>query len=159
MTNNSQVSPTHRAMKKRPASLTILMWMVYLLIFWNAIRVGATIANWGLLENFASPPDPAYIAGSASFWILCGLGTLILIRRRNPRAHLAAAGFAIIYAIWWWVDMLLLQGQVEANWPFSLTLTGILLILTAYLAFNRNTTAYLGQRDSTEQTQTTSDKT
>ena len=115
-------------MSKRPASVTILLWLVFTLIVWNAIRLGASIVNWELLTDFAPWPGPAYIAGSGSVWILCGLGAWILLRRRNPRAPLATAAFAIAYVIWWLADRFFLQQQAQANWAFSLALTGIVLM-------------------------------
>lgn len=146
-------------MSKRPASVTTLMWLVFILIVWNAIRLGASIVNWDLLADFAPCPGPAYIAGSGFIWILCGLATCILLHRRNPRAHLATAAFAITYVIWWWADRLILQQQAQANWAFSLALTGIVIILTIILIFHRTTIAYFRQRERHERTTTDSDTT
>ena len=151
--------PAHCAMSKRPASVTILLWLVFGLIVWNAIRLGASIANWRLLEDFAPWPGPAYIAGSGSTWILCGLVTWILLRQRNPRAHLATAAFTSAYVIWWWADRLFVQQQAQANWSFSLTLTGIVFILSIFFIFHRTTFAYFRQRERHERTITDTDTT
>ena len=149
--------PAHPTISKRPASVTTLMWLVVVPTVWNATRLGASITKWDLLADFASPPGPAYIAGSGVFWVVCGLGILLLIHRRNQQARLAAAAFAIAYAIWWWTDRLLIQPETASNWPFNLTLTGILLVLTAYLIFNRKTIAHLSQRERHEQKNASSD--
>ena len=151
--------PAYRTMSKRPAPVTILLWLVFSLIVWNAIRFGSSIVNWELLADFAPLPGPAYITGSGSFWILCGLGTWILLRRRNPRAHLATAAFAIAYMIWWWADRLFLQQHAQANWSFSLALTGIVLILSIFLIFHRITISYFRQRERHERTTSDSDTT
>ena len=133
-------------MNKRPARLTLLLWLVLLLAAWNAIRLGATIAYWKLLADFDSSPGPVYIAASAAIWIVCGLGVLILLLRRHPRALLAVSLLSVAYTTWWWIDRLLIQENGQTNWSFNLVLTGILLLLGAFLIFNRTTRAYINER-------------
>lgn len=133
-------------MNKRPARLTLLLWLVFLLTAWNAIRLGATIAYWDLLTDFDSSPGPIYIVASAMFWFICGLGVLILLYRRNPRALLATSILTVAYTIWWWIDRLLLQENGQTNWSFNLVLTGILLLLTTCLIFNPTTRACFNQQ-------------
>jgi hypothetical protein len=131
------------------------MFMVLILTAWNAIRLGASIANWDLLKEFAPRPGPIYIAASASFWTFYGLALWMALRRRNPRSKSASAIFMLGYAAWWWADRLLLQTP-SPNWPFALALTIFLLMLTAFNIFNRKTTEYLRQRETYEQTPTDS---
>ncbi len=139
-------------MNKRPVLLTLLLWLVFLLTAWNAVRLGASIANWKLLADFDSSPGPVYIAASAAFWFVCGLGVLMLLFRRNPRALLATSLLTAAYTTWWWIDRLLLQENGQTNWSFNLVLTGILLLLTACLIFNRTTRAYFNEpKRKTEQ--------
>ena len=139
-------------MNKRPARLTLLEWLVLLLAAWNAIRLGSTITNWQLLADLDSSPGPVYIAASAAIWFVCGLGVLMLLLRRHPQALLAASLLAVTYTTWWWIDRLLLQENGQTNWSFNLVLTGILLLLAAFLIFNRTTRAYINERrQKTEQ--------
>jgi hypothetical protein len=132
------------------------MFTVLILTVWNAIRLGASIADWDLLKEFAPRPGPIYISVSASFWTLSGIALWIALRRRDPRSQSASAIFMLGYAAWWWADRLLLQ-NASPNWPFALALTIFLLITTAIDIFNRKTTAYLRQRETHEQTSTDSD--
>jgi hypothetical protein len=131
------------------------MFTVLILTVWNAIRLGASIADWDLLKEFAPRPGPIYISVSASFWTLSGIALWIALRRRDPRSKSASAIFMLGYAAWWWADRLLLQ-NASPNWPFALALTTFLLTTTAIDIFNRKTTAYLRQRETHDQTSTDS---
>lgn len=132
------------------------MFTVLILTAWNAIRLGASIADWNLLAEFAPRPGPLYIAASASFWTLGGIALWIMLCRRISRSQRASAIFMLGYAAWWWADRLLLQTP-NPNWPFALVLTIVLLALTAADIFNRKTTNYFSQRETREQTTTDQD--
>lgn len=134
--------PTHYVKEKKPASIKLLLWMFYIFLLWNIVRVWVSIINLRLMVDYATPPGMVFITGSGFFWVLCGLGVIILIRCRYPRSGLVMFGFAIAYTIWWWVDRLFLQTKVESNWVFHLGLTCILLIIYFVLIYNRNTTEY-----------------
>lgn len=143
-------------MSKHPSSVTSLIFVVLSLTAWNAIRLGASIADWDLLAEFTPRPGPIYIAASASFWTLGGIALWMALRRRNPRSQMAVSIFVIGYAAWWWADRLLLQAA-SPNWPFALILTIFLLAVTALDVFNKKTTKYFRQRETHEQTHTDQD--
>jgi hypothetical protein len=143
-------------MTKRPASVTSLLFVVLTLTTWNAVRLGAAIADWNALKEFAPRPGPLYIALTASFWTLSGLATWMAIRRRNPRARSYFAFYVPGYTLWWWADRLLLQ-NANPNWPFALGLTILLLGVTALDFFNKKTISYFRQRERHEQTITDQD--
>lgn len=132
------------------------MFTVLILTAWNVIRLGAAIADWNLLAEFAPHPGPLYILVSASFWTLGGIALWTTLRRRNPRAQMFATVWVTGYAAWWWADRLLLQTP-NPNWPFALGLTILLLALAAFDIFNRKTTIYFSQRETHEQTTTDQD--
>lgn len=141
---------------KRPPSVTTLLWLVLSLTAWNTLRLGASIADWDLLAEFAPRPGPIYVTASASFWTLTGLGLLTAIRRRKPRARAAAATYLVGYPLWAWSDRLLFQ-QANPNWPFALVMTVIFLGAVAIILFNRKTKSFFNQRESHEQTSTDSE--
>lgn len=138
-------------MSKRPASVTSLLFEVLSLTAWNALRLGAAIVDWDVLAEFAPRPGPLYIVITASFWTLGGLAIWRALRRRSYRAQLFTAVYFIGYAIWWWMDRLLLQ-SASPNWPFVLALTILLLGLAALDLFNKKTSSYFRQRETHEQT-------
>jgi hypothetical protein len=138
-------------MNKRPASVTSLLFAVLSLTAWNALRLGAAIVDWDVLAEFAPRPGPLYIFTTASFWTLGGLATWRAIRRRNHHTLLFTAFYLIGYAIWWWIDRLLLQ-CASPNWLFALALTILLLGLVALDLFSKKTISYFHQRETHEQT-------
>lgn len=142
-------------MSKRPSSVTSLLFVVLCLTAWNATRLGAAIADWNVLAEFAPCPGPLYIAASASFWTFGGLAVWTTIRRRSPRAQIAVAAYVLGYAAWWWADRLLLR-QPQPNSTFAIALTIFLLALVAFDIFNRKTTKFFRQREPHEQTHTDS---
>ena len=135
---------------KRPFSVTSLLWMVLCLTAWNAIRLGASIADWDTLTEFAPRPGPLYISASASFWTLSGLALFGLILRRNVRVPLFSAMYFFGYAAWWWLDRLLLQ-QARPNWPFAIILTFIFLASASIDIFSRKVKNYFHQRETNDQ--------
>jgi hypothetical protein len=143
-------------MTKRPASVTSLLFVVLTLTTWNAIRLGAALAGWNVLKEFAPLPGPLYIALTASFWTLSGLATWMAIRRRTPRARSHFAFYVLGYTLWWWADRLLLQNP-NPNWPFALGLTILLLGVAALDFFNKKAISYFRQRETHEQTITDQD--
>lgn len=128
-------------MTKRPGSVTSLLFVVLTLTTWNAIRLGAAIADWSALTEFAPRPGPRYIVLTASFWTLSGLTTWTAIRRRHPRARSLFAAYVLGYTLWWWADRLLLQ-NANPNWPFALGLTIILLGVASLDFFNKKAITY-----------------
>lgn len=143
-------------MSKRPSSVTSLLFVVLCLTAWNAIRLGASIADWDALAEFAPRPGPLYIALTASFWTFGGLASWTMIRRRSPRAQIATAAYVLGYAAWWWADRLLLR-EPQPNSAFAIALTVMLLALVALNIFNRKTTKFFRQREPHEQTHTDPD--
>jgi hypothetical protein len=140
-------------MKKRPFTVTSILWMVLCLTAWNTIRLGASILDWKVLAEFAPRPGPIYIAASASFWTLCGLALWRLILRRNVRVPIFASLFFGGYLLWWWADRLLLQ-SLHANWPFALITSLVLLAISFSFIFDKKAREFFHQRESHEQTHT-----
>jgi hypothetical protein len=133
----------------KPFSVTILTWMVLSLAGWNAVRLGAAIAQWKTLKEIAPQPGPLYIAVSGGVWFIVGMVLLWgRVRRKawtGKAILLAAAG----YGSWYWIDRLWLQAP-RANWPFALGVTAVLLIIVALAVLNRFTASYFSQREDHE---------
>lgn len=141
---------------KRPLPVTSLLFVVLCLSAWNAVRLGACIADWNTLAEFAPRPGPLYIAASASLWTFGGLAVWMAIRRREPRARWFAAVYFAAYALWYWLDRLLLQPP-RPNWPFALAITVVLLAAAFGDILNQRTKEYFQQRETHEQTHTDPD--
>lgn len=123
--------------------------MFYVFLLWNTVRVWVSIANQRLMEDHATPPGMVYITGSGFFWLLCGLGAIILIHRRYSRSCVVIAGLAVSYTIWWWGDKIFFQTMMESNWAFHLGLMCIILIIISVLILNLKTTEYFKSNEPT----------
>ena len=138
------------AVIKRPGTVTTLLWMVLCLVAWNAIRMISALANWNLLREFAPHPGPIYILVTAAAWAAGWFAIWRLLRRRHDRARTYALIAAVGYALWWWLDRLLLQ-EPRPNWPFALTATLVLLAFIASLLHHPRTRAYFLPRENHDQ--------
>jgi hypothetical protein len=88
-----------------------------------------------LLESIQVNPGPVYLALGGALWGLLGLGGAALLFVRKLWARLAVFGIALIFAISYWIDRLLFirSADMQANWPYALVLTVILLAFSASL--------------------------
>jgi hypothetical protein len=132
---------------KRPGAVTTLLWMVLILLVWNIIRMIATLADWTLLREFAPVPGPIYLIITASAWTVSWFAVWRLIHHRHVRARRYTLFAALGYAIWWWLDRLLLQ-EARPNWPFALITTIVILALTVYCLYDPRTRAYFQPREN-----------
>ena len=139
---------------KTPWPVTGMRWTVLLLASWNIIRLGAAIADWNTLAEFAPRPGPLYIALTASIWTLAGLAVWRAIGRRNLHAQGYYALTILGYIAWWWADRLLLFGQPRTNVAFAAIVSGIFILDTIGTFFSQTITHYFTQRESHDQQST-----
>jgi len=124
---------------------------VLILALWNILRLGATLANWSVLAEFAPRPGPLYIALTASFWSLACIAAAESIRRRMVHAQGWYALTLTAYAAWWWADRYYLSGAPQTNGLFAAVVTAILLLHAAGVCFDGRIKAYFIQRESYDQ--------
>ena len=118
--------------RKRPLSVTILFLIVLWVTIHNGVRCGAAIGQWSALREFATPPGPLYIALTGLFWGLAGLPVLYGLYLGRPWARGATAAAVTLYAVYYWLDRLLVQSvPSRPNWPFALAITIYVAGLTA----------------------------
>ena len=136
---------------KPPLTVTGMWLLVLMLASWNFLRVGAAIANWDALLEFASPPGPWYTALTGSFWTLACLAVWILIRRRYIHSQGVYLLTLYAYVAWWWADRVFISKLPHANNIFAAIVTAIVLIAIATDFFNKSATNYFTQRETNEQ--------
>lgn len=128
-----------------------MRWTVLTLALWNILRLGATLADWPALAEFAPRPGPLYIALTASFWTLACLAVGRAIRRRNANAQGHYALLILVYIAWWWADRLFLFNEPRTNGVFAAVVSGIFLLDTVGTFFNRRIRTYFTKRESHDQ--------
>ena len=119
-----------------PLRITLLLILVLITTVWSAVRLLTAIAWSGTLQTYESGPLVLYAAATGAFWTLAGgfiLWSFWRGKRYTRLALLAAAGG---YALWAWIDRLVIQPGAHANWRFALLTTAVLLIYTAAVALD-----------------------
>jgi hypothetical protein len=132
---------------KLPLRITLLFWLVLIITAWNLVRLATSIGWRVTLETYAPWPGPFYIGLTGAIWTLTGLFLFwsFVVSARWTRIALLIGGF--VYAVWFWVDRLFIQPQVQANWPFILLTTIILLGFTAAVVLDPQNQIYFLKRD------------
>jgi hypothetical protein len=133
------------ALHPRPSRVTLLAWLLMFTALWNGLRLLQAIRFASVLDQYHSEPGSWYIAASGGIWLLAG-GIIALGLLRGQAwawftTFLGTAG----YAIWVWLDRLILQ-KPHANWPFSLALTVILVTFFYLLLLSRKTIRFFAER-------------
>jgi hypothetical protein len=113
---------------------------------------GAFLVRLALSLSLPALPltiSPAYLALTGAVW--GGLGLVVaagLFLGRRWAAG-AAAGVAVAFVIWYWVDRLLLVNTDYAarTWPSAAIASGLLLAAVAYLLTRPSTRRYLKEND------------
>lgn len=98
-------------------------------------RLSLAWTSQSLLEQIGMVPGPAYLIASGLAWGLLGLSAagLALVTRRW--AYRAVFGLSVLFALSYWLERLLLtrSDTAQANWPFALLATLLLLAYSASL--------------------------
>jgi hypothetical protein len=113
-----------------PFRITLLLLLVLITTVVSALRLFTAVVWSGTLQTYESGLLVAYVAITGAFWTLVG-GLVLWSFWRGKRfswlAMLAAVGG---YAIWTWIDRLLIQPGAHPNWRFDALLTAVLLVYT-----------------------------
>ncbi len=127
---------------KRPRSVTLTLWGVFLLGVWNLGRALALGQQRSLLQELASRPDPTFRLILALVWGVVFIGLAEALRRKRPFTRrlipLAIAGYAL-YEI-----SLILVFAVDALARQTLGLEALLAagaVGLSYWALNRTAVA------------------
>jgi hypothetical protein len=132
--------------KKKPApppkfprryALYRLMHVVVLLYlsFAGWSRFALAFGLRSLLESIQVSPGPVYLALGGALWGLLGLAGAAFLFMRKLWTRLAVFGVSLVFAISFWADRLFFvrSADLQANWPFALVMTIILLAFSASL--------------------------
>lgn len=125
----------------RPASLTFLVVLAFLLAAWNGLRLGTAFAFRETLAEYASRGGAVHLALSGAFWLVTGLAVAWGLWRGEAWGRTAACGAAAACFGWYWFDRLALQTS-RPNWPFALAVSLLLLVLTLSILSSRKVKAH-----------------
>lgn len=103
-------------------------FLIFSLSGW--VRMADVIYNWYWYTRFGVDPSPLYLAVSGGVWGVIGVFPLIWMALRRPWYRLVSLISALLYAILFWLDRLLIvpvRGAPD-NDLFALPVTILLLI-------------------------------
>ncbi len=118
-----------------PGAVKFLLALLVILALWSAVRLGAAVVFWEVLDGYPTRGGPSYIALSGAFWLVCALEALWGLATRRRWGQRAVIGVCSGYFLWYWLDRLLLRLPYP-NWPFALILSAVLLPVTLGVAFH-----------------------
>ncbi len=121
---------------KLPFGITLLLILVLITTVLSAIRFVTAIAWGSALDNYVPAWLDAYVAITGAIWTLVGGSVLWSIWRGAGYSRLAVLVAAPVYAVWAWIDRLLIQPGPHPNWRFDLLVTAVLLIYTGAVALD-----------------------
>jgi hypothetical protein len=131
--------------RKRPFLVTLLALVVLSITTIHLVRLVHTVALWDFLSSLPGI-SPGYLAATGLIGVLVGLPLFWGLWRGYSSAPTATRILAVLYVLYWWLDKLLpaRSGDSLANWPFSVVMSAILLLLFTLTFFLPEVKAYFG---------------
>ena len=123
---------------KRPLSVTLLALGVLSFTGANFLRFVESIRQWPLLSSLPLEISPIYIGLTGLLWTLAGLPILWGLWRGRPWASLGLRILVVVFAVFFWIDRLLVvnfPGE-RVNWPFLL-ITNLVVWFIAFWVLTR----------------------
>jgi hypothetical protein len=129
-------SPPSMPLRYRLARWVHLAGLLYLSVMgWS--RLILTLANRDLLEPLGLVPGLDYLMIGGVSWGLLGIAAAVLLYVRRPWARWAVFAAGMLFALSYWADRIFLVRalQAQANWPFALLFTLVLLLFSGSLVY------------------------
>ena len=128
--------------EKLPLRITLLLVLVLITTVLSAVRL-ITALEWNrTLDSYMPGPLVAYVAITGAIWTSVGCFVLWSFFRRARWAGLLILAAAGTYALWTWVDRLLIQSGSHANWRFELIVMIVLLVYVGAVVLDPRNRAY-----------------
>lgn len=115
---------------KRPFFVTCLALVVLIIAALHLVRLTQVISEWKFLSELPNV-SPAYLAASGLAWVLLGLLLAWGLWRGSGWAPLAARFLSLTYALYRWIERLIMArfGDPQSDWPFALAVTLVSLFI------------------------------
>lgn len=137
-------------LRKRPFSVTLLLWLVLILSAWGVVRLLATLRWWDVLNEFGASLSPLYLAISGAGWALAGIVLLWGLFTGKPWTRLAIPLSIFLWLLGYWIERLVFEAP-RANLPFAFIASVLLFVLTLVSALSRKTKKFLIRSEEHEQ--------
>jgi len=129
----------------RPTSVTLLVLGVLILAAISLIRAIQSVAQWHFLAALQEYL-PFYLAASGVIWAGVGFFLAWGLWRGRPWAPRMARWFAVVVAIFYWLDRSIVQTSAgrSSNALFVAGITLILLVLVFWITSRRKSQSFFG---------------
>jgi hypothetical protein len=100
---------------------------VLIIAGWHLLRLVLTVQQWAFLTSYPEL-SPLYLSATGLIGFVAGVLVSWSLWCSKPWAARAARLFSLGYALYWWIDRLLLQrSPIQENWffPVLVTLLGV----------------------------------
>lgn len=140
----------------RPFGVTLLALGVLSITGLNWVRFVLAISRWQFLGSLPGV-SPLYIALTGLVWGVVGILLFWSLWRGLSWAPRLMQAVLLTYAAYYWLDKIFLvernalnnQGSLSAflplNWPFTVTMTVLLFIVTVWILSRPDTKAFFGE--------------
>ena len=118
------------AKPKRPLVVTLLILLVLSYTILNWFGFIEALRHWDFLREIPLAVPLLYLGLQGAFWGLVGLVLIWGLWLGRTWAWYAAQIIAALYAIFYWLDRLLLadSSTIAQRWPFTVSLTLLCLV-------------------------------
>ena len=137
-------------LRRRPFSVTLLLWLVLSLSAWGAVRLLAALRWWNVLNEFEASLGPLYLSLTGTVWLIVGLVLLWGLFSAKMWTRLAILAAITLWVMEYWIERIFFESP-RANFPFVLIVCILLFILTFISAFNRKTKDFFMRSEEHEQ--------
>jgi hypothetical protein len=142
--------------RKRPFSVTLLLWLVLSLSAWGAVRLIAALRFWSMLNEFEARLNPLYLLITGAGWLAVGAVLLWgLFSGKLWTSRIILASIAL-WIVQYWIERIFFQAP-RANISFAFVATVLLFIVTLISALNRKTEEFFIRSEEHEQSNKNSD--
>jgi len=136
--------------RKRPFSVTLLLWLVLSLSAWGAVRLLAALRWWNVLLEFEARLSPLYLSITGVGWIAAGMVLLWGLFRGKLWTYRAIPVLVFLWIVQYWTERIFFESS-RANLLFALIAMILLFIVTLLSAFNRKTKEFFIRSEEHEQ--------
>ncbi|MFN8434556.1 MAG: hypothetical protein U0V18_11065 [Anaerolineales bacterium] len=126
---------------KRPFSVTLGIWLVLILAFWNALRAWTALAWQDVLTEFSARMPATLIVFASLFWLMIGIVILLGIWQKKTWSKNLLLGAAAGYTVWYWSERLIWQNP-RPNIPFAVIINLACLIVIYFTSKSLSREAY-----------------
>ena len=136
--------------RRRPFSVTLLLWLVLSLSAWGLLRLAGALRWWDVLYENDARLSPLYLSITGAIWAITGIVVLWSIFSRKRWAYMAIPIAILVWLAQYWIERTFFEGQ-RSNLAFAIIASGVILTFTSIIAFHRTTKTYLTKSEEHEQ--------